>query len=200
VLVKGIEPATAAEVIDLPAHLERGSGRAIPLEVLRSDFELMPVPDREPEELPAPVAATPDPRGPGGTSGRWSTTRRAAAPQADPGGDPQRLPSDDEDEWPEIDGGAEDARFDASALPTIFVGATLAKRARPEGGLAGDGGRPGLELRHLASRAGVPVLPGRGVFQAGFQEYDSRLVYVHIKELQRFKYRGRTRCRGSICG
>ena len=28
-----------------------------------------------------------------------------------------------------------------------------------------------------------------GVFQAGFQEYDSRLVYVDIKELERFKYR-----------
>ena len=35
-----------------------------------------------------------------------------------------------------------------------------------------------------------------GVFQAGFQEYDSRLVYVHIKELQRFKYRGRDQVSG----
>jgi lipoprotein-releasing system permease protein len=30
-----------------------------------------------------------------------------------------------------------------------------------------------------------------GVFRAGFQEYDSRLVYVHIRELQWFKYRGK---------
>jgi lipoprotein-releasing system permease protein len=30
-----------------------------------------------------------------------------------------------------------------------------------------------------------------GVFEAGFQEYDLRLVYVDIKELQRFKYRGK---------
>jgi len=30
-----------------------------------------------------------------------------------------------------------------------------------------------------------------GVFRAGFQEYDCRLVYVHIKELQYFKYRGK---------
>jgi lipoprotein-releasing system permease protein len=30
-----------------------------------------------------------------------------------------------------------------------------------------------------------------GVFRAGFQEYDTRLVYVHIAELQWFKYRGK---------
>nr|WP_276603111.1 ABC transporter permease [Nannocystis pusilla] len=70
VLVKGIEPETAAEVIDLPAHLQRGSGRAIPLPVLRSDFELMPVPDRESDELPPAIAATPTPAARAGTSGR----------------------------------------------------------------------------------------------------------------------------------
>jgi lipoprotein-releasing system permease protein len=196
VLVKGIEPQTAAEVIDLPQHLERGSGRAIPLEVLRSDFELMPVPDREPEELPPAVAATPDPRGPG-----WyerGMEHYAAAPAAR-----KRIPGEirsdllAEDEWPEepAPGSDGDARFDASALPTIFVGATLAR----ELGLAEDKlvmvVDPGSSF-DSSSEPEFQYYRVAGVFQAGFQEYDSRLVYVHIKELQRFKYRGRDQVSG----
>ena len=196
VLVKGIEPATAAEVIDLPAHLERGSGRAIPLEVLRSDFELMPVPDREPDELPAAVAATPDPRGPG-----WydqALEHYAAVPAARkriPGEIRSDLAVDDDDEWPEPAAGGDDARFDATALPTIFVGATLAK----ELGLREDSMvmvvDPGSSW-DASSEPEFQYYRVAGVFQAGFQEYDSRLVYVHIKELQRFKYRGRDQVSG----
>lgn len=196
VLVKGIEPATAAEVIDLPAHLERGSGRAIPLEVLRSDFELMPVPDREPDELPAAVAATPDPRGPG-----WydqALEHYAAVPAARkriPGEIRSDLGVDDDDEWPEPAAGGDDARFDATALPTIFVGATLAK----ELGLREDSMvmvvDPGSSW-DASSEPEFQYYRVAGVFQAGFQEYDSRLVYVHIKELQRFKYRGRDQVSG----
>lgn len=195
VLVKGIEPATASEVIDLPQHLERGSGRAIPLELLRSDFELMPVPDREPEELPAPVAETPDPRGPG-----WyerAMEHYAAAPQARkriPGEIRSDLPNDDED-WPDPNSGAEDTRFDASALPTIFVGATLAR----ELGLKEDSLVMVVDPGSSFDTSAEPEYQHYrvvGVFQAGFQEYDSRLVYVHIKELQRFKYRGRDQVSG----
>ncbi|HEY8377045.1 MAG TPA: ABC transporter permease, partial [Nannocystis sp.] len=127
VLVKGIEPATAAEVIDLPAHLQRGSARAIPLSELRSEFELMPVPDRDPEELPPAIAATPDPRGPG-----WY--ERAMERYAQVPASKKRIPGEirgdllDDDDWPEEPAPGENlARFDASALPTIFVGATLAR-------------------------------------------------------------------------
>lgn len=196
VLVKGIEPETAAQVIDLPQHLERGSGSAIPLEVLRSDFELMPVPDREADELPLSVAATPDPRGPG-----WyerAMEHYAAAPAAR-----KRIPGEirsdlvDDDEWPEDPegGSGDDARFDASALPTIFVGATLAK----ELGLKEESlvmvVDPGSSF-DSSSEPEFQYYRVVGVFQAGFQEYDSRLVYVHIKELQRFKYRGRDQVSG----
>jgi lipoprotein-releasing system permease protein len=196
VLVKGIEPATAAEVIDLPAHLERGSGRAIPLEVLSSDFELMPVPDREPEELPPAVTATPDPRGPG-----WydrALEHYAAVPAARkriPGEIRSDFGLEDDDEWPEPAAAGDDARFDATALPTIFIGATLAK----ELGLREDSMvmvvDPGSSW-DASSEPEFQYYRVAGVFQAGFQEYDSRLVYVHIKELQRFKYRGRDQVSG----
>ena len=196
VLVKGIEPATAAEVIDLPAHLQRGSGRAIPLEVLRSDFELMPVPDRESEELPPAVAATPDPRGPGWYErGLEHYTRVPAARKRIPGEIHSDLSLVEDDEWPEEAAGGDDARFDASALPTIFIGATLAKDlGLREDSLVmvvdpGSSWDPSNEPEFQYYRVA-------GVFQAGFQEYDSRLVYVHIKELQRFKYRGRDQVSG----
>jgi lipoprotein-releasing system permease protein len=196
VLVKGIEPATAAEVIDLPAHLERGSGRAIPLDALRSDFERMPVPDREAEELPLPVAATPDPRGPG-----WygkALEHYAEVPAARrriPGQNRSDIAVDD-DEWPESAAGVDDARFDGTALPTIFVGVTLAEELDlredsmvmvVDPGSSWDGSEPEFQYYRVA-----------GVFRAGFQEYDSRLVYVHIKELQRFhdKYRGHDQVSG----
>lgn len=195
VLVKGIEPATAAEVIDLPAHLQRGSGREIPLEVLRSDFELMPVPDRDPEELPPAIAATPDPRGPG-----WY--ERAMEHYAQVPAARKRIPGEirgdlaDDDDWPEATSAGEaEARFDASALPTIFVGATLAR----ELGLKEDSlvmvVDPGSSF-DATSEPEFQYYRVVGVFQAGFQEYDSRLVYVHIKELQRFKYRGRDQVSG----
>jgi lipoprotein-releasing system permease protein len=195
VLVKGIEPRTAAEVIDLPQHLERGSGAAIPLAELRSDFELMPVPDREPEELPAPVAATPDPRGPG-----WY--ERAMQHYADAPAARKRIPGEvrsdllADDEWPdEPAGGGEDARFDASALPTIFVGATLARELGLRAGSLVMVVDPGSSW-DTSSEPEYQHYRVAGVFQAGFQEYDSRLVYVHIKELQRFKYRGRDQVSG----
>lgn len=195
VLVKGIEPETAAEVIDLPAHLLRGSGREIPLSELRSDFELMPVPDRDPEDLPPAITATPDPRGPGWYEAAMERYARVpAAHKRIPG--EIRTSVDDDDDWPEEPAAGEaEARFDASALPTIFVGATLAR----ELGLREDSlvmvVDPGSSF-DATSEPEFQYYRVVGVFQAGFQEYDSRLVYVHIKELQRFKYRGRDQVSG----
>lgn len=195
VLVKGIEPATAEQVIDLPAHLKRGSGREIPLGALTSDFELMPVPDREPEELPPAIVHTPDPRGPGWYEQAMEHYARVPAVK-------KRIPGEvrtdlvDDDDWPEDAAPGEGAaRFDASALPTIFVGATLAHDL----GLKEDSlvmvVDPGSSF-DASSEPEFQYYRVAGIFQAGFQEYDSRLVYVHIKELQRFKYRGRDQVSG----
>ncbi len=190
VLVKGIEPSTADQVIDLPAHLERGSGRVIPLTDLRSDHKLMPVPDRPDGDLPPVIAATPDPRGPG-----WYD-RAIAAWNEDPGDTLFRIPRSEDDVWQDPPENAEEAsarvgaNLDTSTMPTMFIGVGLAR----ELGLGeGDVVRlvdPGATFDHSEEPKFVYYVI-RGVFQAGFQEYDSRLVYIDIKELQRFKYRGK---------
>ncbi|MCA9690272.1 MAG: ABC transporter permease [Nannocystaceae bacterium] len=190
VLVKGIDPATADEVIDLRDHLLTGSGRPIELDALTSDYELMPVPDREPDKLPAVINATPDPRGENAYD--EAMKRFKALPEHKRRA--ERLSDyyigDDDDDWPVVPEPGEEPGFDASSLPTIFIGATLARELKlGEGSLVMvvDPGsswdtteEPQFQYYRIA-----------GIFQAGFQEYDSRLIYTHIKELQRFKYRGK---------
>jgi lipoprotein-releasing system permease protein len=190
VLVKGIEPSSADQVIDLPEHLERGSGRAIPLSDLRSSYELMPVPDRPQDELPAVIADTPDPRGEG-----WYEQAMVEWNARDHADDPFRIgPRDDDDEWedpPEdVESYEATADIDRSTLPTMFIGVGLARELRLSEGDVVRLVDPGATFDH--SEAPKFVYYGiAGVFQAGFQEYDSRLVYVDIKELQRFKFRGK---------
>lgn len=191
VLVKGIEPSTAEQVIDLPEHLERGSGRAIPLAELRSSYELMPVPDRPQDELPPIIADTPDPRGEG-----WYEQAMIEWNARDHADDPFRIGPgrDDEDTWedPPLDVEAYEATADVdrSTLPTMFIGVGLARELRLGEGDVVRLVDPGATFDHSEAPKFVYYRIA-GVFQAGFQEYDSRLVYVDIKELQRFKFRGK---------
>ena len=192
VLVKGIEPETADQVIDLPQHLERSMGEAIPLTELKSSYELMPVPDRADGDLPPAVAQTPDPRG-----ADWYDEAISEWNRKDHGDDPFRIGRirvEEDDVWEdppdEIGEIAIQDRIDTSSLPTMFIGVGLARELRLG---AGDIVRlvdPGATFDHSEQPKFV-YYKIAGVFQAGFQEYDSRLVYVDIKELQRFKYRGK---------
>lgn len=191
VLVKGIEPSTAQQVIDLPQHLERGSGRVIPLTDLRSDYELMPVPDRRDEDLPGVIAITPDPRGEA-----WYDEAIAAWNAVDHSDDPFRLgrvqAQDDvwEDPPEDLESVAVLDDLDTSVLPTMFIGVGLARELKLAEGDVVRLVDPGATFDHSEQPKFVYYMIA-GVFQAGFQEYDSRLVYVDIKELQRFKYRGK---------
>jgi lipoprotein-releasing system permease protein len=190
VLVKGIEPKTAEQVIDLPQHLERGSGRVIPLTDLRSDYELMPVPDRVDRDLPAAIADTPDPRG-----ADWYDRAIEEWNDAEHD-DPFRVgrirTGDDVWEDPPDDLGAVAVLddLDRGAMPTMFIGVGLARELELAEGDVVRLVDPGATFDHSEQPKFVYYVIA-GVFQAGFQEYDSRLVYVDIKELQRFKYRGK---------
>jgi len=188
VLVKGIEPDTAAEVIDLESHLRAGSDAPVEIGDLVSDLRLQPIQDREDDRLPTSVAATPDPRGPTWYDEALAAYRRQ--PDHLKYGR-RRVVAVDEDEWPIEDEGRDaSSGLDVDALPTMFVGVTLARELDLERGDVVMLVDPGAtfdtteapEFRHYRIA---------GVFRAGFQEYDSRLVYVHVKELQYFKYRGK---------
>ncbi len=181
-LVKGIEPTTASEVIDLPAHLERGSGRSIPLDALVGTAELAPVADREPELLPEVIRNTPDPRGPD-----WygpALEHYEKLPQ-------QRIrqPAATEEE-----GWAEETErpleWEKQQLPTLFMGLKLAHRLGVKEGSVVVLVDPGAGF-DASETPRFQRYRVAGLFEAGFDEYDSQLVYVHIKELQHFKYDGR---------
>ncbi len=191
VLVKGIEAETANEVIDLATHLRAGADEDQGVEIrdLSSDLVLQPIQDREDDRLPPAVAGVDDPRGPG-----WyeEALRRYRAQPDHLKYGRRRVVAVDEDDWPlEVSEGRDpSADLDAATLPTMFVGVTLARELdlhKDDVVMLVDPGATfdtteAPEFRHYRVA---------GVFRAGFQEYDSRLVYIHIKELQYFKYRGK---------
>jgi lipoprotein-releasing system permease protein len=209
VLVKGVDPERAATVLDLPGQIVKGSlegiglpGREPPRKEPRA---------RDPflgeEDLDAYLQETfAGPREPATEAPK--SAPKPAAPATKPAG---HVPTPEEMEaalgeledagsvaLPDDMAEAEAFRRDrpegtkaAGPLPGVVVGAALAESLGLELGdevriispLAGldtslwqpDGGSP----RSLAFRV-------IGVFQAGFQEYDTRLVYVHLYEAQRF--------------
>jgi lipoprotein-releasing system permease protein len=105
------------------------------------------------------------------------------------------MPTDEWEAQAAAEGGPDGAGDGDRTLSGIVVGATLA-----EGLGIGVGDRvkvisplTGLDVSMWAPEARVPrsrdfrVI---GVFEAGFQEYDSRLVYVDLYEAQRFHEHG----------
>jgi lipoprotein-releasing system permease protein len=188
VLVKGIEPDTADEVIDLAAHLRAENKDGVGIEGLRSDMHLQPMPDREDGRLPPVIAQTPDPRGEGWYEDGIREWR--SLPDQGKYGRRRAIALDDHDDWPEESETIDRDDEDPASLPTMFVGVTLAR----ELGLSTDDivmlVDPGASFDHSEAPE-FRRYRIAGVFRAGFQEYDSRLVYVHIKELQYFKYRGK---------
>lgn len=194
VLVKGIEPQTAGEVIDLAAHLRQGSGAEghdVDIGDLVSDVELQPMPDRDDSRLPAVIAQTPDPRGEG-----WYETamqRWRALPDHMKYGRQRALAidEDDDDAWPDENAVTESSAFeDTENLPTMFVGYTLARELGLQVGDRVILVDPGASFDHSEAPE-FRRYRIAGVFRAGFQEYDTQLAYVHIKELQYLKYRGK---------
>jgi len=189
VLVKGIEPSTAGEVIDLADHLKQEN--MVPISDLRTDIELQPVADRDDARLPEVIAQTPDPRGPGWFAEEMERWR--SLPDRQKYGRRQVVESDDE--WPEpveVDGAESE---DPASLPTMFVGVTLARELSLKVDDVVMLVDPGATFDHTQA-PDFRRYRVAGIFRAGFQEYDSRLVYVHIRELQHFKYQGRDKVSG----
>ena len=188
VLVKGIEPETADEVIDLQDHLEAADvDEEVTVSALTSDVVLQPIRDREDDRLPPVIAQTPDPRGKGWFTRALSNYRK----QPDHLKYGRRHTADpfDDDAWPDEDD-VVSADLDPDTLPTMFVGVTLARELSLEVDDLVMLVDPGATFDHSEAPE-FRYYRVAGIFRAGFQEYDSRLIYVHIKELQFFKYRGK---------
>lgn len=193
VLVKGIEPSTADQVIDLQAHLRAASDAPVEITDLVSDLELQPMPDRPDDKLPEVIAQTPDPRGPDWypkALAHWTALPKHA--KYGHGVRASRL--DQDDPWPDPEADSL-AVADDSHLPTMFVGVTLARQLGLAVGDIVTMVDPGAGWEHSE----VPEFRRyriAGIYRAGFQEFDSRLVYVDIRELQWFKYRGKDTASG----
>ncbi len=186
-LVKGIEPTTADEVIDLEDHLAAADmGPPPPITALKSDLALQPMPDRDDERLPPIIADTPDPRGEDWYPKAMADWR--SLPQEQKFG--RRRAAIDEEDWPDEFQVDENAQDDSESLPTMFVGYALARELELEIGDAVMLVDPGASFDHTQAPE-FRKYRIAGIFRAGFQEYDDHLVYIHIHELQYFKYRGK---------
>jgi lipoprotein-releasing system permease protein len=203
VLVKGVDPERLKNVLDLPAQMKRGSlaglrlpGREPPIRDATQQRELL---DGE-EDLDAYLRALAEPLTP--------TPKKDTAPVAPTPVTPVHVPTPDEmeaalaasddvalpDEAEEAKS-FERARMEAEApkctLPGVIVGAALAQNLGLE---LGDHVRiisplAGIDTSMWEADGATPrSLDFRvtGIFEAGFQEYDSRLVYVDLYENQRF--------------
>jgi lipoprotein-releasing system permease protein len=210
VLVKGVDPQRAATVLDLPSQMVQGKLDGLGLKGLepprkepraRDPFLVEEDLDAYLQQLFA-APAEPAPAEPAPTPGK------PAAPKPDkPGAVHVPTPEEMEAALNELDTGdialpddmTEEKAFERDPgpskpkgpLPGVVVGAALAESL----GLAvGDDVRiisplAGLDTSLWQPDGGAPrSLDFRviGIFQAGFQEYDTRLVYVHLYEAQRF--------------
>lgn len=212
VLVKGIDPERVGHVLDLPAQMVSGSleglrlaGRTPPeRETSRGgrepsrdddlDAYLRNVGKQEPSEAAAPSRpAQPEPAEPTPAVPppvHVPSPEEMEAALGTLGENDVGLPDDLEEQTLFADSASKEAP-PASTLPGVVVGAALAESL----GLGlGDHVRiisplAGLDTSMWKSSGGAPrSLDFRvtGIFQAGFQEYDTRLVYVDLYESQRF--------------
>jgi lipoprotein-releasing system permease protein len=221
VLIKGIDPDLMPSVLDLPGQLIAGSLRGLRLPgarpALRAQDLEAGVGHHEQQDLDAYLSklargAADAAAGDLADAGPQRATQSAPEQAAPAPGVPSlaqaqaalahqtlsELPSDDAEERLIAQSAAEAApERRARVLPGVVVGATLAenlgihvgdrvKIVSPLTGLDSslwkpDGGKP-------ASRDFRVI----GIFRAGFQEYDSRLVYMDLYEAQIFQDQGDT--------
>jgi lipoprotein-releasing system permease protein len=84
---------------------------------------------------------------------------------------------------------------DSTALPTIIVGRTLAENLGIQGGdvvkIVSPSGSLGFGFGAHSGPSDV-AFQVAGIFYSGFNEYDSRMVYIHLREAQSMFQRGDT--------
>jgi lipoprotein-releasing system permease protein len=195
VLLKGVDPELVGSVLDLPEQMVEGS-----LEGLRPAAQApVPPPGALPTSAPAGLAAS----GTAPASVRFEAPELAGTALPAPegralppgsivpeGGYTSVLPADDV--LPEaID--PDPCQVAGSELAGIVLGLTLKQTLKAELGDCVQVTSPtigysfaGGELRPPVARQFRVI----GVFQAGFEQYDSKLVYTDLREAQSFYQEG----------
>jgi lipoprotein-releasing system permease protein len=195
VLLKGVDPELVGSVLDLPEQMVEGS-----LEGLRPAAQApVPPPGALPTSAPAGLAAS----GTAPASVRFEAPELAGTALPAPegralppgsivpeGGYTSVLPADDV--LPEaID--PDPCQAAGSELAGIVLGLTLKQTLKAELGDCVQVTSPtigysfaGGELRPPVARQFRVI----GVFQAGFEQYDSKLVYTDLREAQSFYQEG----------
>jgi|SRR5690554_383070 len=203
VLLKGVDPERVGQVLDLPQHITEGS-----LEGLRRPGAKPPERRRgkTTKRVPAPDPVT--------TTGLLDEIQRiiqedeaasaaaaeepeAAAPSEDLDTLPEGSIVPDEGyaaELPEDDILPDDllpdpCTSDQSALPGIVLGKTLARNLDAAIGSCVRVTSPTIGLSFARDTIRAPVAKEFrviAVFEAGFDQYDSRLVYTDLYEAQEF--------------
>jgi lipoprotein-releasing system permease protein len=215
VLVKGIDPALVGEVLDLPRHMIEGTLDLATPGAARSDDAQASSAGVAPS--PAPEEDEPITRGAGflellrslPRSGPDAGVSHALEPEPEPelelgtddlpagsivpeGGYASELPEDDT--LPEaLD--PDPCLADAQLLPGIVIGSALRQNLDVQLGDCVQVTSPTIGYSFVRGALRPPVAKQFrviGVFQAGFDQYDSKLVYTALHEAQAFYQAGDT--------
>jgi lipoprotein-releasing system permease protein len=198
VLLKGVDPDKVGTVLDLPEQMVAGSleGLRPPSRQLGATPASIQV---DPPELDAPrgaLAAPPIPaapvRAPPSAAGPTAAAGRVlpSGSIVPEGGYTSELPSDDV--LPE-DLDPDPCRAGGTELAGIVLGFALKQTLKAELGDCVQVTSPTIGYSFAGGELRPPVAKQFrviGVFQAGFEQYDSKLVYTDLREAQAFYQEG----------
>jgi lipoprotein-releasing system permease protein len=219
VLLKGVDPQLMGTVLDLPRHMVEGTldGLAVPgrsrppepeaieerdaepspgadapspgagfLELLRS------LPERTPADAGAAPAEPPPPQAPEPAAPSLAEGDLPPGSIVPEGGYASELPGDDS--LPDaLD--PDPCLAEGALLPGIVIGAALQQNLNAKLGDCVQVTSPTIGFSFVRGALRPPVAKQfrvTGVFQAGFDQYDSKLVYTDLHEAQAFYQAGDT--------
>lgn len=194
VLLKGVDADKVGSVLDLPEQMVEGS-----LDGLRPRLETGPV-GAAPGAVPASLRIAPEELGGAPVEPRVGQAR-VEQPQIGPsdlpagsivpeGGYTSELPQDDV--LPE-DVDPDPCRAADADLPGIVLGIALTQTLKASLGDCVQVTSPTIGFSFAGGELRPPVAKQFkviGVFQAGFEQYDSKLVYTDLREAQAFYQEG----------
>jgi lipoprotein-releasing system permease protein len=219
VLLKGVDPEFMPKVLDLPRHIVDGNldglrqpGAKAPERRVEpfDSFPTFPSGDAGAKEkhsglrdlAPTPIPATPTGTSVAGTVAHDPLDAGAAIADGKPaimgdvtpdGGYASKLPTDDDFLPESIDPDPCKSPEQIKKLPGVIVGRTLSKQLAVGLGDCLQITSPTIGISLGASGARPPIAKQFrviAIFEAGFDQYDSKLVYTDLYEAQAFYDQG----------